>query len=103
MNAFVLHLKYDKEDSLEKVLNMIHYIKENKSNTRESVSFTMIVWHSWFQKNEAYVPHLSLPIRPKQHCPGRTTMWSPFNRQRIPAGFIPHFFQPPPNDRWDQN
>lgn len=29
-------------------------------------------------------------------------MWSTFNRQRVPAGLIPPFFQPPPSDRWDQ-
>lgn len=42
------------------------------------------------------------PPRPEKHCPGLTTMWSTFSRQRIPAGLIPPFFQPSPSDRWDQ-
>lgn len=83
------------------------YRGKNNAVTWTALLQEMIAWHAWLQRSmpglcpSSYCPP-HLPPRPEKHCPGLTTMWSTFSRQRIPAGLIPPFFQPSPSDRWDQ-
>lgn len=81
--------------------------RRNNPLTWTALLQEMIAWHAWLQRSMPGLRPSSFrppkpPSRPEKHCPGLTTMWSTFSRQRIPAGLIPPFFQPSPSDRWDQ-